>query len=66
MTKAKSQGTAAAMNSRYRRTDYAGRKFSPAAKLLFWLRRPFLFKNLLPTAAAILLLLLTLRSCSGG
>lgn len=50
----------------YRRSDYAGRKFSAPAKLLFWLRRPFLFKNLLPTAAIILLLLLTLRGCSGG
>lgn len=54
------------MPNRYRRSDYAGRKFSTTAKLLFWLRRPFLLKNLLPTAAALLLLLLLLHGCVGG
>jgi len=50
--------------NRSRRTDYGGRKFSAAARVLFWLRRPFLFKNLLPTAAAIMLLLFVLRGCA--
>jgi len=53
-------------NRNYRRTGYAGRPFSTKAKIGYRIKGLFLFKNLLFTAAGLLLLLTVVHLIGGN